>query len=223
MKVYNRDQWFWQNFINSMCDIKFWKGNENLRSVYKKWFFEILSGPFHFWPFSALKKAHCSLQEMKTPPPRTGRTGHQTKFTPMSTIPGQICHRCQWHRWQIMGTISGCWDLKVNLKAKMYLPYKLTLLPKGVQTKIVKTFKIEDFFIFHRCQQHQWCTLSCKYLREFSKKFKAALLVYSGAWGKLIHEKNQKSKISWHCPFKETRNWFSAWRHRFLGIDFWAS
>ncbi len=22
------------------------------------------------------------------------------------------------------------------------------------------------------------------------------------AWGKLIHEKNQKSKISWHCPFK---------------------
>jgi hypothetical protein len=28
-------------------------------------------------------------------------------------------------------------------------------------------------------------------------------MVYSGDWGKLIHEKNQKSKISWHCPFKE--------------------
>ncbi len=25
---------------------------------------------------------------------------------------------------------------------------------------------------------------------------------YSEAWGKLIHEKNQKQKISWHCPFK---------------------
>ncbi len=25
---------------------------------------------------------------------------------------------------------------------------------------------------------------------------------YSGAWEKLIHEKNLKSKISWHCPFK---------------------
>ncbi len=24
---------------------------------------------------------------------------------------------------------------------------------------------------------------------------------YSVAWGKLIHEKNLKSKISWHCPF----------------------
>jgi hypothetical protein len=33
----------------------------------------------------------------------------------------QICHRCQRHWWQIMGTISGCCDLKVNLKAKMYL------------------------------------------------------------------------------------------------------
>ncbi len=27
-------------------------------------------------------------------------------------------------------------------------------------------------------------------------------MVYSDALGKLINEKNQKSKISWHCPFK---------------------
>ncbi len=33
-------------------------------------------------------------------------------------------------------------------------------------------------------------------LREFSKKFEMAQIVYSGAWGKLIHEKNQKQKIS---------------------------
>jgi hypothetical protein len=25
---------------------------------------------------------------------------------------------------------------------------------------------------------------------------------YSVAWGELIHEKNLKSKISWHCPFE---------------------
>ncbi len=30
---------------------------------------------------------------------------------------------------------------------------------------------------------------------------------YSGAGGKLIHEKNQKQKISWHCPFKGTVAW----------------
>ncbi len=26
---------------------------------------------------------------------------------------------------------------------------------------------------------------------------------YSEAGGKLIDEKNQKQKISWHCPFKD--------------------
>ncbi len=26
---------------------------------------------------------------------------------------------------------------------------------------------------------------------------------HSGAGGKLIHEKNQKQKISWHCPFNQ--------------------
>jgi hypothetical protein len=31
---------------------------------------------------------------------------------------------------------------------------------------------------------------------NISKKFETALMVYSGAWGKLIHEKNQKQKIS---------------------------
>jgi hypothetical protein len=29
------------------------------------------------------------------------------------------------------------------------------------------------------------------------------LMLFSGAWGKIIHEKNLKQKISWHCPYKE--------------------
>jgi hypothetical protein len=28
-----------------------------------------------------------------------------------------------------------------------------------------------------------------------------ALLLFSGTWGKMIHEKNLKQKISCHCPF----------------------
>ncbi len=31
--------------------------------------------------------------------------------------------------------------------------------------------------------------MSSEYLREYSKKFETTLTVYSGAWGKLIHEK----------------------------------
>ncbi len=56
--------------------------------------------------------------------------------------------------------------------------------------------------ICHRCRWYRWSTLNCEYLREFSKKFETALMVYSGAWGKLNHEKNQNQKISWHCPSK---------------------
>jgi hypothetical protein len=29
-----------------------------------------------------------------------------------------------------------------------------------------------------------------------------ALMLFSGAWGKVIHGKNLKQKLSWHCPFK---------------------
>ncbi len=78
----------------------------------------------------------------------------------------------------------------------------LNLLLKGVQTKLFKFFCWKIFSICHRCRWHRWQTLSCEYLREFSEKFETALMVQSEAWGKLIQEKNQKQKISWHCPFK---------------------
>ncbi len=41
-------------------------------------------------------------------------------------------------------------------------------------------------------------------------------MVYSGAWGKLIHDKNQKS-ISCHCPFKYLRNGFYLLTVPYLG------
>ncbi len=97
-------------------------------------------------------------------------------------------------------TISSCRHLKVNSKANIYIYVNSST--QRCPNKIIKFFLLKIFFICHRCQRHRWCTLNCEYLREFSKKFETALMVYSGAWGKLIHEKNQKSKISWHCPFK---------------------
>jgi len=80
--------------------------------------------------------------------------------------------------------------------------YMFPLLPKGDQIKLIKFFRLKIFSICHRCRWHRWQTLSCKYLGEFSKKIETVLMEYSGAGGKLIHEKNQKQKISWHCPFK---------------------
>jgi hypothetical protein len=34
-----------------------------------------------------------------------------------------------------------------------------------------------------------WCTFTCEYLHEFSKKFEMTLMLFSGAWRKMIHEK----------------------------------
>ena len=39
---------------------------------------------------------------------------------------------------------------------------------------------------------------------------------YSGAGGKLIHEKNQKQKISWHCPFNMV--YLATWRGKLYNV-----
>ncbi len=49
--------------------------------------------------------------------------------------------------------------------------------------KKLKLFWFQIFLIRHRCQRHQWCTLSCEYLREFSKKFETAWIVSVGVLG----------------------------------------
>ncbi len=112
----------------------------------------------------------------------------------------QICHRCQRNRWQTTGMISDCLHFKVN--KKMYLLVNSTT--QRCPNKIFKIFLIDDFFHFPPVSTTRWCTLSCEYLREFSNKFEIIIILmgYSRAGGKLIHEKNLKSKILWHCPFK---------------------
>jgi hypothetical protein len=54
----------------------------------------------------------------------------------------QICHRYHWHRWQIIGKISGCRHLKVNLKAKIYIYVSSTT--QRWPNKIIKIYPIED-------------------------------------------------------------------------------
>ncbi len=107
----------------------------------------------------------------------------------------QIWHRCPWHRWQIIGTISGCRHLKVN--------YMFPLLPKGDQIKLLKYFWLKIFSICHRCRWHWWQTLSCEYLREFSKKFETVLKEYSGAGGNWFLKRSGSKKSRDTVPLKE--------------------
>jgi hypothetical protein len=60
-RMSSRDQWFWENIINSTCDKKFWKGNENLRSVYKKTVFLNFEWFLPFFTFFSSQKRSLSL------------------------------------------------------------------------------------------------------------------------------------------------------------------
>ncbi len=108
------------------------------------------------------------------------------------------------NRWRIMWTISDCCHFKVNLKKKIYL-YANSTTQRSFK-KIIKTFLIEDFFIFHQCLRQWWCTVSCEYLGEFSKNSKRP----SGLGGNWFIK---KVEISWHCPFNHggTVLFLNAW------------
>ncbi len=60
---------------------------------------------------------------------------------------------------------------------------------------------------------NKFCDWRFFHLQISQKTFETALLGYSGAWGKLIHERNLKSKIYRHCPFKRItwNQWLKGW------------
>ncbi len=120
-------------------------------------------------------------------------------LTPVAKIyiyVNSITQRCP-HRRQILPPVP---LVLLTPVAKIYI--YVNSITQRCPNKIINIFLLEDFFHLPPVSRHRWCNLSRKYLRKFSKKFEMAEVVYSDAWGKLIHEKNQKSKISWHCPFK---------------------
>ncbi len=91
-----------------------------------------------------------------------------------------MCSRCCWYRWQICRQCH--W-------------YRWQVATGVIDTR----GKFATGVVY---------TLTCEYICEFSKKFEMILMLLSGAWGKVIHEKNLKQKISWHCPFNSAgRRW----------------
>ncbi len=118
-----------------------------------------------------------------------------------------FCRRCRWYRLQFATGVvetSGKFAAgNVDTGGKFATVVNNT---RGTGGKICRRLilvanllpvSLIPAAICHRCR---W-TLTCEYLLEFSKKFEMILMLLSGAWGKVINEKNLKQKISWHCPF----------------------
>jgi hypothetical protein len=106
----------------------------------------------------------------------------------------------------VMGTISACWHLKVNLKKKIYVYVNSTT--QRCQ-KIIKTFRIF----------HLELRISPQMFEEFQNCTNSVLRIS----GKTYSLKKLKSNISWHCPFKwivSRDNIFEAFKNS--GLSIWS-
>ncbi len=119
---------------------------------------------------------------------------------PVLTTPVANCHRYQRHRWQIMVTISGCRNLKVNLKAKMYIYVNYTT--QRCPNKIIKILLLEDFFHLPPVSTTPVVHLQPRISSRILEKIRNSRNGIPSAWGKLIHENNQKSKFRDTVPLK---------------------
>jgi hypothetical protein len=54
----------------------------------------------------------------------------------------------------------------------------------------IQPFNLEPDPVTHFSQ-----IFTCEYLRKFSKRFEMTLVLFSGAWWRVIHENNLKQKI----------------------------
>ncbi len=139
------------------------------------------SGHFEFfWKFAEIFKAQ-GASPVSTTPVANGKNLQAEKFNNFVWAP-------------------------LNSRVNIYINFCLQVHLRCLQSVLIichrcKQHKGNWWQICRRCRWHWWCTLTCEYLRKFSKKFEMTLLLFSGAWGKVIHEKHLKQKISWHCPF----------------------
>ncbi len=133
---------------------------------------------------------------------------HQGRFEFFSKIRGDI-RRWKWKKSSIIKVliISFGHRWEVEFTYRYIFAFKFTLRSQQPDIVPIICHRYQQFNtgvtggnVCHWCQQHRgccwyrWCTLTCEY--------ETFLMGYSGAGGQLIHEKNQKQKIPWHCLFK---------------------
>ncbi len=123
----------------------------------------------------------------------------------------KVCHRCRWHRWLMekifnqknfnnfvwspLGSrgntyINFCLQVHSCVCSLILFPFFCSMTPVANLPPV----SLIPVAICHRRRWHRWCTLTCEYLREFSKKFEMILMLLPEAWGKAIHEKKPEAK-----------------------------
>ncbi len=110
----------------------------------------------------------------------------------VSTTPVANCHRYQRHRRQIIGAVSGCGHLEVNLKAKIYIYVSSTTQRRP--KKIIKIFLIEDFFHLPPVSLTPVANLDLRISQRIFEKIRNGLLEYPGAGGNWFMKRTRSKK-----------------------------
>ncbi len=108
----------------------------------------------------------------------------------------QICHRCQRHRRQVLRPVS----LVLLIPVANLHPVSTILV--AICHWYQRTGGKFAFLHLPPVSTTTAANLELRISPRIFEKIWNGLMVYSGAWGNLIHEKSQKSKILWHCPFQ---------------------
>ncbi len=101
-----------------------------------------------------------------------------------------------------MATISGCRQLKVNLKAKIYIYVNSTT--QRFPNKVIKIFQFESFCHLPPVSLTPVANLEMRISPRIFEKIRNSPKVIIRGLGETDSRKNQKQKISWHCPFKDS-------------------
>jgi hypothetical protein len=100
----------------------------------------------------------------------------------------------------------------VNLKVQcheifcsMFFSWITFLQAHENNIRVISNF-FQNSWIYSQVKVHHlWCTLNCEYFCEFSKKTLNGPNGILRSLGETDSWKKQKSKISWHSPFKEAK------------------
>ncbi len=106
---------------------------------------------------------------------------------------GSASKRVKSRIWMIRIRSTGCTALVLILVFVFRGMRRMTGESPGSQTMQGPTSSSGRGW-WNRCRWYRWCALTYEYLREFSKKFETVLMEYSGAGGKLIHQKTRSKK-----------------------------
>ncbi len=124
-----------------------------------------------------------------------GDIGKSRCTTGVNDTGGKFSHKfplCCWHRWQIMGTISGCRHLKVNLKAKIYIYVSSTT--QRWPNKSIKIFLIEDFFHLPPVSLTLVANLELRISSRIFEKIRNGLYGILWGWGETDSWKEPEAK-----------------------------